>query len=102
MLRTPVYVKHLVDGLVRLTEQDFPGIHHVAGSDWVSMHDFALAVADSFEFDRHLVLPLEPSQEDPGNSERLGLDCAATMRLLGLPHLGLAEGLAAMRSIELG
>ena len=100
VLRTPVYVEHLVDGLVRLTEQDFPGIHHVAGSDCVSMRDFALAVADAFDLDRRQVLPPEAPQEDSGSSERLGLDCAATMGRLRLPHPGLAEGLAAMRASE--
>ena len=41
VLRTPVYVGHLVDGIARLAEGDQQGIQHIAGSDWVSMYDFA-------------------------------------------------------------
>ena len=96
VLRTPVYVEHLADGIAKLLEDDYPGIHHIAGSDWVSMYDFALAVADGFGLDRALVIPSGES----GSGERLGLDCARTMRTLRLPQPGLAEGIAAMRARE--
>lgn len=99
VLRTPVYVEHLVDGIARLVEGDYPGIRHVAGSDWVSMHDFALAIADGFELDRGLVIPAG-SADEQGSGERLGLNSSRTMGLLGLPHTGLAEGIAAMRSVS--
>ena len=100
VLRTPVYVEHLVDGITRLVEGDYAGIHHIAGSDWVSMHDFALAIADGFQLDRGLVIPAEAwaqggSDGDEGG-EKLGLDCGRTFRLLGLTQPGLAEGIAAM------
>ena len=95
VMRSPVYVEHLVEGMVRLVEDNHPGIHHVAGRDWVSMYEFALAVADSFGLDRNLVIP---SDDPPPSPDRLGLDCARTMELLGLEPFGLAEGLAAMRA----
>ena len=96
VMRTPVYVEHLVDGIVKLTENDYPGTHHVAGRDWVSMYDFALAVADGFHLDRGLVISAEgaPAQAP----DMLGLDCARTMGLLNLPQPGLTEGIAAMRA----
>ena len=102
VMRTPVYVEHLVDGIARLVEVDLPGVHHVAGKDWVSMYDFAIAVADGFDLDRGLVIRdhAEPDVSgSPGlaNADRLGLDCARTMRRLGLPQPGLADGIAAMR-----
>ena len=106
VLRTPVYVEHLVDGIARLVEGDYPGVHHVAGSDWVSMHDFALAIADGFQLDRGLVIPAEAGAQDGsgGNEsgEKLGLDCGRTFRLLGLTQPGLAEGIAAMRATGQG
>ncbi len=91
--RSPVYVEHLVDGIERLVEVEDTGIHHVAGSDWVTMYDFAVAVAEKFGLDTSLVIPVPESTDD-----RLGLDCARTMAGLGLPHPGLDEGLAAMRA----
>ncbi len=93
VMRSPIYVEHLVDGIARLVEEFRPGVHHVAGSDWVSMHEFARAVAAEFGLEPGLIVPAE---NGPGNPDRLGLDCGQTMRRLGLEHYGLREGLSAM------
>ena len=76
-------------------EEFHPGIHHLAGSNWVSMYDFARAVAREFGLDQGLVMPAEG---DPDSLDRLGLDCEQTMRRLGLESHSLAKGLAAMRA----
>ena len=94
VMRSPVYVEHLVGGIARLVQDFHPGIHHVAGSDWVSMYDFAGAVAREFGLDQGLVAP---EAGDPDHPDRLGLDCDQTMRRLELEGFGLTEGLAAMR-----
>ena len=96
VMRTPVYVEHLVDGIVKLIENACPGTHHVAGKDWVSMYDFAAAVAEGFHLDPGLVISMDgaPAQAP----DMLGLDCARTLSLLNLPRPGLAEGIAAMRA----
>ncbi len=91
--RSPVYVEHLVDGIERLVETEDTGVHHVAGSDWVTMYEFAVAVAVKFGLDPSLVMPGTDPVDD-----RMGLDCAHTMSVLGRPHPGLDDGLAAMRS----
>ena len=85
-----------MDGIVKLVEEDYPGTHHVAGKDWVSMYDFAVAVANGFQLDRGLVISADgaPSQAP----DMLGLDCGRTMNLLNLPQPGLTEGIAAMRA----
>lgn len=95
VMRSPVYVEHLVACIARLVEEFHPGVHHVAGSDWVGMYDFALAVAGEFGLDRNLV---SPSPGSPDSPDRLGLDCDRTQRRLGLQPFGLAQGLAAMRA----
>ena len=109
VLRTPVYVEHLVDGIAALVEGEHQGVHHVAGQDWVSMHDFALAVANGFELDRGLIVSSNAvpignkdteSRSDtssPASDDRLGLDSTETMQLLGLPHPGISEGIVGMR-----
>ena len=97
VLRTPVYVGHLVDGIAALVEQQSPGVFHIAGRDWVSMYEFAIAVAEAFGLDSGLVTPADCASH-PVSGERLGLDCNATMRALGITQPGLAEGLAAMRA----
>ena len=102
VMRSPVYVEHLADGIARLVEEDHPGINHIAGRDWVSMYEFALAVAKEFGLDRDLVIQEDgESQKSPreiGDADLLGLDCSRTMQMLGLEQPGLAEGLEAMRS----
>ncbi len=114
VMRTPVYVGDLVDGVARLVEEDHPGIHHIAGRDWVSMHEFALAVAEEFGLDRELIIPEDAEPEpargsgsqvaprESGSADLLGLDCARTMKLLGMTQPGLAEGLSAMRTSPRG
>ena len=108
--RTPIFVGHLTDGIAALVEGDYPGIHHVAGSDWVSMYDFATAIANAFDLDRKLVVPVEAASESLSGAvgqdasgavrslDALGLDCTKTMATLGLDHPGLAEGIAAMQA----
>ena len=99
VMRSPVYVEHLVEGIARLVEENHAGVHHIAGRDWVSMYDFALAVATEFGLDRSLVIPEGGVSQEIGGADRLGLDCKATMRLLGWEQPALAAGLAAMRAI---
>ena len=104
VMRSPIYVEQLVEGIVELVEGAhtgalhsgayYSGVHHVAGSDWVSMYDFARAVADAFSLNRDFVVP---NAEPTPNPDRLGLDSARTLDRLGLDPFGLAEGLAAMR-----
>ena len=97
VMRSPVYVGHLADGIAKLLEEYHPGIHHIAGRDWVRMYDFALAIAEAFGLDRELVIPGDDAEASSG-ADQLGLDSSRTMALLGLEHPGLAEGLTAMRS----
>ena len=110
MFIEPIYVEDLVDCIVRLVEGEFQGVHNVAGRDWVSMYDFARAVAQSFGLDEELVIPDSPlsygtveptSQQEPvqiRNPDMLGLDCARTMTSLSISHPGLSEGIARMRA----
>ncbi len=108
--RTPVYIGDLADGIERLVEGDFPGIHHVAGRDWVSMYDFAVAVARAFNLDEEQVIPVTSLATERAGTETqrddtrqrkgdlLGLDCSATMKRLGIHHPGLAEGIARLKA----
>ena len=79
-------------------EGNYPGVHHIAGRDWVSMYEFAQAVARQFELDPDLVVPEDTNQAGAGYGEKLGLDCTSTMRLLEQGHPGLAEGLESMQA----
>ena len=101
-MRTPVYVEHLVDGIARMVGLDCPGILHIAGRDWVSMYEFATAIANAFNLDATLVQPADADAQARAGAttrpDRLGLDCRETMRRLNLEHPGLAEGIAALKA----
>ena len=108
--RTPVYLGDLADGMERIVEGDFPGIHHVAGRDWVSMYDFAVTVARAYNLDEELVIPVASPETGPAgtktqgdetrqrNGEMLGLDCTATMKSLGITFPGLEKGIARLKA----
>ena len=86
-------MRHLVEGVATLVEGHFPGIHHIAGQDWVTMMGFTQEVAAAFGLDRSLVMP---KQEPAIRPEKLGLDCEATTTAFGIACPGLADALSAM------
>ena len=99
--RTPVYVEHLADAIATIAGVDVGGILHVASADWVSMYDFAVAIARAFNLDEQLVIPTDSVAARATGSDSpdlLGLDCARTVQRLGLPQPGLLDELTAMRA----
>lgn len=99
MYRSPIYVGDLVKGMVRLVEGNYQGIYHIAGADWVNMHDFARAVADVFHLDSHLVRPaLAPQESKDSRPRLLGLDSGWSAKQLGLKLSDMASGLQQMHN----
>lgn len=56
---TPTYCPNLAESLARMTE--FSGFHvlHTVGSTCLNRYEFALRVADIFEFDQNLISPVD-------------------------------------------
>ena len=108
--RTPIYVEHLTEGIVRLVDSYHPGIWHIAGEDWINIHQFACAVAEAFEMDSSLVTPVQALADIPAKTDSLegleqdlgpdvlGLDCRQTSHRLGLRAFSLVTGLQEMLS----
>lgn len=99
MYRSPVYVEDVVEGIVKLAQGDYPGVHHVAGPEWVNIGEFARTAAEVFELNQELVeLTPSPSEEtDTPRPKRLGLDSTRTARLLGIQPLDMVSGLKQMQ-----
>jgi dTDP-4-dehydrorhamnose reductase len=98
MYRTPVYVEDVVEGIIKLAQGDYPGVHHVAGPEWVNIGEFARTVAEVFDLDQDLVvLTPSPEETDSPRPRRLGLDSTRTVRLLGIQPLNLVSGLKQMQ-----
>ncbi len=106
--RTPIYVEHLTEGIVRLLADYHPGICHLAGADWINMYQFACAVAEVFELDSSLVTPVQALADVPPKTDSLkeleqglrpdmlGLDCTQTSHRLGLRAFSVVIGLQEM------
>ena len=81
--RTPVYVGDLSHAIMALAMGDHQGIYHCGGADWISMYDFALAVADVFQLDSRLVMPAVSISDFLSDSPPMG---QSTIDLAGLPE----------------
>lgn len=57
--RMPTYVDDLAVGIERMVHYEKTGIYHLSGRDFVSIHDFALTIADVFGLDASLIHPVE-------------------------------------------
>ena len=103
--RTPVYVEHLTQGIMELVKNDHPGTFHIAGTDWINMYQFGLAVAEVFGQDKGLVTQVAAPPSQNTSAERaehrlktdiLGLDCNQTSQRLKLPDFSVITGLKEM------
>lgn len=54
-IRTPTYVTDLAAGVEKMVRHEADGIYHLAGRELVSVHEFALAVAEVYDLDAGLV-----------------------------------------------
>jgi dTDP-4-dehydrorhamnose reductase len=98
MYRSPVYVEDVVEGIIKLAQGDYPGVHHVAGPEWVNIGEFARTVAEVFDLDQDLVvLTPSPEEADSPRPRRLGLDSTRAVRLLGIQPLDMVSGLKQMQ-----
>lgn len=93
--RSPVNVKDVAEGIIRVIDQEETGIFHVAGPDWIAMNQFVLAVAEQFELDSELVQQTPSTDRRPG---RLGLDSTQSVEWLGWGPQDVASGLKDMRT----
>ena len=55
----PTLAEELAAALRVLAESGHTGIYHISGSEIVDRYSFALAVADLFELDAHLLIPVK-------------------------------------------
>jgi dTDP-4-dehydrorhamnose reductase len=56
--RSPTYVVDLADGIERLIRFRRNGVYNLSGREFMSLYDFALTIADEFDFDESLISPV--------------------------------------------
>jgi len=87
-------------GLVKIVDNNKKGLYHISGSEYLSRYAFALKLADIFEFDRKLILPiktgeLQQAAARPMNSSFILLKAETE---LGIKLLNVTDGLYLLKS----
>jgi len=59
---SPTYVNNMVQVVKELIESDKTGIYHVAGTDLMNRYTFAKNIAEIFELDENLLIPVTTNQ----------------------------------------
>lgn len=72
--RTPTYAPDLADGIEKLVRHNKTGIYHLSGTDFLTVHDFALQVARVFDLDASLINPITSAElgQDADRPSRTG------------------------------
>ncbi len=60
-IRTPTFVDDLAAGVERVVRFNKTGVFHISGREQISVHDFAVRIAENFELDTSLIQPVDAS-----------------------------------------
>ena len=95
---TPTYVVDLAFAALKLLEKDLSGTYNIAGPDFMSRHQIALAVCEVFGFKKELVVPVKsPHASQAAKRPRYGgLVNTKAVNELGIKLKTLKEGLKDM------
>ncbi|RPI15298.1 MAG: dTDP-4-dehydrorhamnose reductase [Ignavibacteriae bacterium] len=91
----PTMVDDLGLALLRIVERNKKGIYHVSGSEYLNRYEFAIRLAEIFDFDKELIIPikttdLQQAADRPMNSSFITLKAETE---LGLKALNVTDGL---------
>jgi dTDP-4-dehydrorhamnose reductase len=59
---SPTNVHDLAYGILRIVEQEAEGVYHVSGAQHLSRNEFANKIAEVYELDPHLVIPVKSEE----------------------------------------
>jgi dTDP-4-dehydrorhamnose reductase len=91
----PTVADDVALAVLQIIEKNCSGIYHVCGSECVSRYKFALKLADIFEFEKNLIIPIKTSELQqaaarPMNSSFITLKAESE---LGIKPMNVSEGL---------
>ncbi len=98
---TPTYAPNLCRVVKELVELGKEGIYNVAGPDLMNRYQFALAVAETFELDKSLIVPVSTAELGQKAPRPLngGLKINKVQAQIKTPLAGVYEGLREMKRI---
>lgn len=91
----PTLADNLSACILEMVEKNLSGIYHIGGAEYLSRYDFAMKVADKFNFDRTSILPTrtEIITQQAKRPLRGGLRIDKAQKILQTKLLNLDEGL---------
>ena len=94
-LRMPTHVSDVSEIVNKTLFSEETGLLHIAGSELLSVYDFALKIADHFQLDKSLMLPVKTHSANRDESRPLisGFDLQRAKSLFGYHPKTIEEGL---------
>jgi dTDP-4-dehydrorhamnose reductase len=103
-VRTPTYVKDLVNGIMLILKQNGEGTFHIAGKDVLTPYDMALKTAAYYKLDTSLMTKVDASSfSQPGRRPlKTGFDISKAKTQLGYDPISFDEALVLMDEDPMG
>jgi len=94
-LNNPTLADNLSLCILEMVEKNLSGIYHIGGTEYLSRYDFALKVANKFNFDKTLISPTltEILEQKAKRPHRGGLKIEKAQKILQTKLLNVDEGL---------
>ena len=61
-ISNPTYMKDIVNSIFQCILLSYEGILHIGSDDYISRYEFALKIAEIFEFDKTLIIPIDTNK----------------------------------------
>ena len=95
-------VNNCAEALKEIVDKDFSGILNIASSEKISKYQFAIKLADIFNFDKELIKPIKNNEVD-GYEKRpldVSLDISKAKMKLKTKLLNVNDGLLRMKNLK--
>jgi len=100
---SPTYANNMVQVVKELVESDKTGVYHVAGSDLMDRYAFAKNVADIFELDDSLLMPVTTNElgQKAKRPLKAGMKITKVQKDVSIHLMGVREGLEEMKKNQI-
>ena len=99
---SPTYINNMVQVVKELIESDKTGIYHVAGTDLMNRYTFAKNVAEIFELDENLLIPVTTNQlgQIAKRPLKAGMKVDKVQKDVSIRVMNVREGLEEMKNTK--
>jgi len=101
---SPTYANNMIQAVKELIEADKTGIYHVAGTDVMDRYTFAKNVAEIFELDENLLIPVTTNQLNQKAKRPLkaGMKVDKVQKDVSIRLMSVRDGLEDMKNTKMG